>query len=138
MRWLSLHHETSPGQGDGQRVLDWYVSDWSHYFRNKVYMGDLKHPVAIWSKGLLFLVLGVTASTLLLMESPSVRIAIFLFVAIWAFCRFYYFTFYVIEHYVDSNYRFSGLFSFVLYALGRRSVIVASEKNSSTNEDAAD
>jgi hypothetical protein len=25
------------------------------------------------------------------------------------FCRFYYFAFYVIEHYVDPGYRFSGL-----------------------------
>src|SRR5437899_12245421 len=39
--------------------------------------------------------------------------------AIWCFCRFYYFAFYVIEHYVDPAYRFSGLWSFVCW-LGER------------------
>ncbi len=36
-------------------------------------------------------------------------------ICIWSFCRCYYFAFYVIEHYVDSGYRFSGLGSFVKY-----------------------
>ncbi len=36
---------------------------------------------------------------------------------VWAFCRAYYFAFYVIEHHVDPGYRFSGLISFVAYAL---------------------
>jgi hypothetical protein len=45
-----------------------------------------------------------------------------LLVAIWAFCRAYYFAFYVIEHYVDPAYRFSGLIDFFRYALsGNRS-----------------
>ena len=36
-------------------------------------------------------------------------------VAIWSFCRFYYFAFYVIEHYVDPQFRFAGLISFAQY-----------------------
>ena len=40
--------------------------------------------------------------------------------AVWCFCRFYYFAFYVIEHYVDPGYRFSGLGSFVGYLLSKR------------------
>jgi hypothetical protein len=35
--------------------------------------------------------------------------------AVWCFARFYYFAFYVIEHYVDESYKFSGLWSFVVY-----------------------
>ena len=38
-------------------------------------------------------------------------------VAIWSFCRFYYFAFYVIEKYVDSSYRFAGLSSVVRYLI---------------------
>ena len=36
-------------------------------------------------------------------------------ISVWCFCRAYYFAFYVIEHYVDPGYRFSGLWSFVVY-----------------------
>jgi hypothetical protein len=43
-----------------------------------------------------------------------------LVISVWSFCRFYYFAFYVIEHYVDSGYRFSGLWSFAVYLLRLR------------------
>jgi hypothetical protein len=43
-----------------------------------------------------------------------------LIIAVWAFCRFYYFAFYVIEHYVDPSYRYSGLASFARYLIRRR------------------
>ena len=36
------------------------------------------------------------------------------------FCRFYYFAFYVIEHYLDGNYRFSGLWPFARYLMQQR------------------
>ena len=42
-------------------------------------------------------------------------------IAVWSFCRLYYFAFYVIENYVDDSYRFSGLWSFVKYLWNRRS-----------------
>ncbi|MCI0748566.1 MAG: hypothetical protein L0Y58_24420 [Verrucomicrobia subdivision 3 bacterium] len=71
-------------------------------------------------KGLIFLFLGLFASTLLIVEHPNAKTAALLAVSIWSFCRFYYFAFYVIEHYVDSGYRFSGLGSFLVY-LARRS-----------------
>ncbi len=84
-------------------------------------MRDLKNPKVIWLKGIVFLFMGIAASALLLIESPTLRAAILLAVTIWAFCRAYYFAFYVIEHYVDPSYRFSGLISFITYALRRRS-----------------
>jgi hypothetical protein len=43
-----------------------------------------------------------------------------LIICIWAFCRFYYFAFYVIEHYVDPDYKFSSLYSFFKYLLRSR------------------
>ncbi|MEK6235421.1 MAG: hypothetical protein N2C14_12005 [Planctomycetales bacterium] len=83
-------------------------------------LGDLKNPRLIWFKGILFLMLGLASSALLIMHAPSVQVALLLAISIWAFCRFYYFAFYVIQHYVDPAYRFSGLISFLRYALGKR------------------
>lgn len=78
-------------------------------------MGDLRNPLLIKLKGLLFLAVGLLACCVLLAEHPSFRVAFLLSVAIWSFCRFYYFAFYVIEHYVDPGYRFSGLCGFTQY-----------------------
>jgi hypothetical protein len=78
-------------------------------------MGDLTNPKVIKLKGALFLFTGVLSSCLLLLDAPSIRDAVLLLIAIWSFCRFYYFAFYVIEHYVDPSFRFSGLSSFLRY-----------------------
>ena len=83
-------------------------------------MTDLKSPRAIWLKGVIFVLLGTAAAVLLLLESPTMRTAALLALTIWAFCRAYYFAFYVIEHYVDPDYRFSGLGSFVRYAFSKK------------------
>jgi hypothetical protein len=85
-------------------------------------MKDLTNPNWIKLKGALFLVVAIISSLLLLIEAQSVKVAFLLVIAIWCFSRFYYFAFYVIEHYVDPGYRFSGLWSFVVYCLskGRR------------------
>jgi hypothetical protein len=83
-------------------------------------MADLKNPKWIWFKGWLFLALGLSAALLSFLESPSWRNAFYLGVTVWGFCRFYYFTFYVIQNYVDPGYRFSGLGSFLRYALRQR------------------
>jgi hypothetical protein len=39
--------------------------------------------------------------------------------AIWASARLYYFMFYVIEKYVDPEFKFSSVYSFVRYLLKR-------------------
>ena len=83
-------------------------------------MKDLTNPNWIKAKGFLFLVLGLVAATLLLIDNPSCKSALLLTLTIWCFCRFYYFAFYVIEKYVDPGYKFSGLWSFVLYMMRNR------------------
>lgn len=83
-------------------------------------MKDLTSPFWIKCKGFLFLGLGFTAAVLLWFEAPTLKVALLLALAVWCFCRFYYFAFYVIEHYVDPGYRFSGLWSFACYLLKRR------------------
>ncbi len=83
-------------------------------------MGDLKSARLIFLKGWLFLLAGIVAAGVLLFENLSLRTAFLLFAAIWSFCRFYYFTFYVIEKYVDPSFKFSSLWAFCLYLTRRR------------------
>lgn len=83
-------------------------------------MKDLSNPFWIKLKGLLFLFIGIAAAILIFLDSPTLRTAVLLVIAIWSFCRFYYFAFYVIEKYVDPGYKFSGLISFARYLFQRR------------------
>jgi hypothetical protein len=83
-------------------------------------MGDITNPRLLYLKGGLFVVTGLLASGLLLVECPSFKVAALLAVAIWCFARAYYFAFYVVEHYVDPGYRFAGLWSFARYVWSRR------------------
>ena len=83
-------------------------------------MKDLSDPRWIKFKGALFLLLGIFAATLLILEHPTLKAGLLLALTVWCFCRCYYFAFYVIEHYVDPGYKFSGLWSFGKYLwLGR-------------------
>lgn len=61
--------------------------------------------------------LGIVSSCLLIVQLPDLRYTAYLAIAIWAFCRAYYFAFYVIQHYIDPRYRFSGLLDFARYAM---------------------
>jgi hypothetical protein len=81
-------------------------------------MGNLTDPRLIYLKGALFATLGLLASGLLIARNPEWMQLVLHAIAIWAFCRAYYFAFYVIEHYVDPAYRFAGLIDFLRYALG--------------------
>ena len=83
-------------------------------------MKNITSPGLIKLKGILFLIIGLFASVLLFLEQPTLKVALLLAIAVWCFCRFYYFAFYVIEHYVDPGYRFSGLWSFARYLMARK------------------
>jgi hypothetical protein len=83
-------------------------------------MKDLTNPFWIKLKGALFLGLGLLAAALLLVDAPTWKDAALLLLTVWCFCRAYYFAFYVIEHYVDPGFKFSGLFSFLKYLLKSR------------------
>ncbi len=84
-------------------------------------MGDLKDSRLMYLKGVLFLVTGVLSVAVLLLQSPTLQTAFLLAIAVWSFCRLYYFMFYVIEKYIDSEYKFAGISSFVVYVLRRKS-----------------
>jgi hypothetical protein len=82
-------------------------------------MPDLTNPRLIYLKALLFVGCGGMAAGMLWMEAPTPKTAVLLAVVVWSFARAYYFAFYVIEHYVDRQYRFAGLWSFVRYLAAR-------------------
>jgi hypothetical protein len=82
-------------------------------------MKDLASANWIKFKGLLFLLLGLAAVLLLWLEQPTLKVALLLALAVWSFCRAYYFAFYVIERYVDPGFRFSGLGAFLVYLFRR-------------------
>ncbi len=81
---------------------------------------DITSPRLIYLKGLLFFLTGALAAVLLVLETPTLKVAILLLLAIWCFARAYYFAFYVIQHYVDPGYRFAGLVDFARYAMRKR------------------
>lgn len=83
-------------------------------------MKDLKSTGAMWLKAALFLVIGVMAGGILLIEHASWRTLLLLVLCLWGFCRAYYFAFYVIERWVEPAYKFSGLGHFFVWLWKRR------------------
>ncbi|MDA9934294.1 hypothetical protein N9B88_00860 [Rubripirellula sp.] len=80
---------------------------------------DLTSSKWIYTKGFLLLLISLTSAALILIQVPRWDIFCLLLLCLWASCRTYYFAFYVIQHYVDPEYRFSGLFDFTRYLLNQ-------------------
>lgn len=83
-------------------------------------MRDLHSTRAMWLKAWLFLFIGSFSAALLLIEHWSWRTALLLTLCVWGFSRAYYFAFYVIERWVDPEFKFSGLGHFVHYLFQQR------------------
>ncbi len=83
-------------------------------------MTDITNARLLYFKALLFLLGGVLASAIILLDHPDWKLAALLALTVWCFARAYYFAFYVIEHYVDDGYKFAGLGSFLRYLLDQR------------------
>lgn len=77
--------------------------------------GDLQHAKWMYLKAFLFGVISVVCVVALLIEYSNWRDAALLMLSIWAFCRLYYFCFYVIEKYIDPTFKFAGLSSVLVY-----------------------
>ena len=78
-------------------------------------MADLKNPKWMYAKAGMFLVIGIMTFGLLLLPQELWARVVLQSLMIWSFARAYYFAFYVIEHYVDGSYKFSGLIDFLKY-----------------------
>ena len=87
----------------------------------------------MYLKAALFLVIGIASIGLLIANNPSVQTCLLLGLAIWSFCRAYYFAFYVIERYVDPHFKFSGLFSLAKYLVSRRETLAVRASSTSAN-----
>lgn len=79
-------------------------------------MRPITNARLLFLKFALFVALGMIAAALILLRTPSLSSALLLGACVWAFARAYYFCFYVIEHYVDNSFRFSGVFAAVRFA----------------------
>ena len=97
-------------------------------------MSDIRSPRLLYFKGALLFGVGVVAAVMLLIEHPTLKFAALLAIAIWAFARSYYFAFYVIEHYIDGDYKYAGLLSFLRHALRRRRLEEPSGEKPASNE----
>jgi hypothetical protein len=80
-------------------------------------LADIKSQRLLVAKGFLFLFLGLFASGLILLEHPNLRTLALLVITIWAFCRFYYFLFYVLENYIGRNQKYAGVLDAMAYLI---------------------
>ena len=83
-------------------------------------MRDLQSKGWIVAKGIAFLGIAMATAVLLLLDAPSLRTAALLCLLVWAAWRFYYFLFYVLEHYVDPKLRYSGIADLIRAAILKR------------------
>ena len=81
---------------------------------------DITNPRILKFKGLLFLFLGALSGGLILLLAPDWKVALLLAICVWAFARFYYFAFYVLQHYADPEFRYAGLVDLGRYLLGKK------------------
>lgn len=82
-------------------------------------MRDLQNPRWMYLKAVLFLLIGAACFISIVAATPTVQTALLLLLAVWSFCRAYYFAFYVIERYIDPTYKYSGLISAARHAVRR-------------------
>ena len=75
----------------------------------------------------LFLILLAASVLVVVLDERWPRVVALLCV-IWSSARLYYFFFYVIEQYLDSSFRFSGLWSAVQFLLNAGRVVRRREK----------
>ena len=70
---------------------------------------DITSKRLIVVKGWLMLLCGLLGAGLLIVLHPEWTTVVLVAATVFGFCRFYYFLFYVIERYVDPEYRFAGI-----------------------------
>jgi len=83
----------------------------------KSLFADIKSRGLLHAKGWLFLVTGLLAAGTLLLESPRLQTIALLLITIWAFCRFYYYLFYVLENYIGRKQKYAGLWDALKFIL---------------------
>jgi len=81
---------------------------------------DITSPKLLKLKGALFALLGLLSAAMLLLPVFSWTNLLLFGISIWAFCRFYYFCFYVMHHYADPSFRYAGIWSLIRHLARRK------------------
>ncbi len=71
--------------------------------------GDIKSPRVLKLKGFLFTVIGLIATGILIARDPAWQTVLLCLLSIWAWCRSYYFLFYVLENYAGRTRPYAGI-----------------------------
>jgi hypothetical protein len=74
----------------------------------------------MYAKAIGFAVILLLGGGLVLDRSPQITTVALLMIIAWASARLYYFFFYVIERYIDPEFRFAGLIDAMRYVLTGR------------------
>lgn len=93
---------------------------------------DIKSALLLYLKGGLFALLAIMAGMLTVFADKRWYEIVFLVVCVWASCRFYYFLFYVLDHYIDGD-KNASMFSMFLKLCGRKHDISPPETTISGN-----
>ncbi len=78
---------------------------------------DIKNHKLMYLKVILFLLILIISVIEILFTTRDFKTGILLILIIWASARIYYFMFYVIESYIDTDYKFSGIIAFIQYLI---------------------
>jgi hypothetical protein len=71
--------------------------------------GDIKSPRVLKLKGFLFAAIGLISAGMLIARDPAWQTVLLCGLTIWAWCRFYYFLFYVLENYAGRTRPYAGV-----------------------------
>ena len=74
----------------------------------------------MYLKAILFLVIGIFGFLYCWLINFNLIFFVMLVITIWAWCRLYYFIFYVITNYIDDKYKFSGIMDFLYYLFKKK------------------
>ncbi len=83
---------------------------------------DLVNPKWMYLKAIGFVLIAFLCALGLLMRSIRFETAMLIILLVWASARAYYFCFYVIEKYIDPEFKFAGLGSVLRYLMNSRRV----------------
>jgi len=78
---------------------------------------ELTNPKWMYLKAIGFVLITFLCAVGLLLRSMSLETAAMILLLIWASARAYYFCFYVIERYIDPEFRYAGIGSALGYVL---------------------
>lgn len=78
---------------------------------------DLVNPKWMYLKAIGFVLIAFLCAAGLVLRSMKIETALLVLLLIWASARAYYFCFYVIERYIDPEFKFAGLGSVLRYIL---------------------